>query len=397
MMKYINQAYNEPTPDGVNIGLYFQLAKADPDCRPTTGIIHVDAGDDQEYGTHGVHYGNAAGGISQEELAAKSHWDNTRYLNIWVVFGFSNPNILALAFYPSGVRTVFDGVVMRYEAVDGQSTTAVHEIGHAFNLLHTFEGSDGASCPLNNDCSMDGDFVCDTPPVPGTTGCNPLNINPCTHLPFGNLVYNYMSYSCRHLFTPMQRDRMRSALFSYRNSLLTSNAEWPSPQPPSITIMVDDADNIFDKGQLVTFTSSVTASGPIKYQWLKNGYLRSTGITYSTSDLQHGDEIVCKIQDTSIACYLAYSNTIKISTDHKHFVDIYPNPATDVVNSWTRSDDIKISGIRLFSANGQLMDEKQVTPSSRVQYSLKNKPAGIYFIEFTTNKGKDVVKAVKVY
>ena len=389
----LNNNFNDPTPGRVNIGLYFKLAQTDPDCRPTTGIVRIDASDDLEYVRKGVHTGTNEGGINQIQLAEKSDWDNTKYLNIWIVFQFSDNNVGGYAYYPTGAKTVYDGIVLK------SLGALTHEMGHAFNLRHTFEGSNGSSCPLNNDCNTDGDAICDTPPVLQNTSCDPLAINPCTNQPYGEVIFNYMSYSsCRTQFTSMQRDRMHNALSTYRAPILTYNTEWPSPPAPLVSIAMDDNDYIIDKNQLVTFTPTVIGNPTIRYRWLKNNYEVSTDRVYSSNKLVHGDEIVCIIEDPSLPCHTvvrSYSNKIKISTDHKHFVSIYPNPAIDKISAWTPSDDVKINMIRLFTIDGKLLDTKKVPPSSLVQYSLNNVPAGLYVLEFTSGKGKDIIKVVK--
>lgn len=397
IIDYLNYTFNSPTADGVNIGLYFKLAQTDPDCRPTNGIIHIDASGDMEYALYGVHAGNMSRGISQADLAAKSYWDNTKYMNIWIVQKFSDPGIGGYAYYPTGFPTVYDGVVLNYNASYNAIT---HEMGHAFNLIHTFGGANGTTCPLDTDCTKDGDMICDIPPVLQNTDCDPLAINPCTNAAYGgNAVFNYMSYNaCRHLFTPMQKDRMLDALYTYRSSLLASNTEWLPPQAPVVSIVSSDEDNIIGKNQLVTFTPTVSGSAAVKYHWLKNKVEVSTNKIYSTDRLAHGDEIVCVVEATDLACHVpvkAYSNKIKISTDQKHFVSIYPNPVYDNVTAWTPSENIKISTIRLFAANGKLLETKTVTPSSTVQYSLAGKSTGIYFLEFVSNKGTDVIKVMK--
>jgi hypothetical protein len=390
----LNKCFNDTEPGHVNIGLYFKLAQTDPDCYPTTGIVRVDASDDQEYVNGGVHYGNSPGGISQGQLAAKSYWDNTKYLNIWIVPKISDNNVGAFAYYPTGSKTVYDGIVLK------QIGAMVHEMGHAFNLIHTFEGSMGNTCSLNNDCTADGDRICDTPPVlANINGCDPLAINPCTNQPYGEVVYNFMSYSsCRKQFTPMQRDRMRNALLIYRAPILGYNTESPPPQAPLISIAADDNDNIIDKNQLITFTPTVTGNSMIQYHWIKNNFEVATDRIYRSNTLSHGDEILCMIVDPALVCHtpvMSYSNKIKISTDHTHFVSIYPNPTFDRISAWSPADDIKINLIRLFSADGKLLDVKKIVSSSLVQYSLATRPTGLYFLEFTSSKGIDIVRVVK--
>jgi hypothetical protein len=186
---------------------------------------------------------------------------------------------------------------------------------------------------------------------------------------------------------------MRSALFAFRSSLLSSNTEWPSPEAPSVTISSDDGDNIITKDQRLIFTPAVTGNPATQYQWLKNNYPVSTDRVYSSWTLVHGDEIMCIIQEQGLGC--EYSNTIKISTDQKHYVSIYPNPVSDVLLAWTPSGDIKISRVRIFSADGKLLNTKVIGPNNQVAYSLKGQPVGIYFLEFITNKSKEVIRVLK--
>lgn len=396
MMNILNQAFNETMENGVKIGLYFKLAQTDPDCRPTNGIVRVNASGDKEYVSKGVHFGNYTGGIPHESLAAKSYWDNTKYLNIWVVTSFSDLSIAAYGFYPTGYKTLLDGIVLNYYSTH----VIAHEMGHVFNLAHTFNGGNGSTCPVNNDCNTDGDMVCDTPPVLQNMGCDPLAINPCTNASYGNnAAYNYMSYNgCWSLFTEMQKERMLYALYTYRSSLLTSNTELPPPQAPIINIASDDDDNIIDQNQTITFTPTVTSNTTVQYHWLRNGLEVSTNAVYTTNNLVHGDEIVCMIEAPELVCHVpvkSYSNKIKISTNKKHVVNIYPNPLHEKITAWAASENIKISMVRLFASDGKLLDTKTFTPASTIQYSLGPRPAGLYILEFTTNKGKDVIRAMK--
>ena len=119
-----------------------------------------------------------------------------------------------------------------------QSKVFIHEVGHYFNLRHTF--SSGCS---NYSCLTQGDYVCDTAPdALQSGGCNSINScatddddlsaqNPFRPLSAGGLgdaddpIENFMDYSnrtCQTTFTQGQKDRMRLSLQVYRGSLLTS-------------------------------------------------------------------------------------------------------------------------------------------------------------------------------
>ena len=108
--------------------------------------------------------------------------------------------------------------------------TLTHELGHFFNLYHTFQACDGANCATS------GDRVCDTPsvnqprydcndpenpPAPGGPNQNP----PLTTCGFTQLTMNYMDYvqdSCMYMFTAGQANRML-AWYNIISSQLQTN------------------------------------------------------------------------------------------------------------------------------------------------------------------------------
>jgi len=88
--------------------------------------------------------------------------------------------------------------------------TTVHEIGHWFGLLHTFEGQK---------CSGEGDLVDDTPQqISATVGC-PEGRDSCPKNPGLDPIHNYMDYStdvCYTQFTEGQMKRMKTMYNTYR-------------------------------------------------------------------------------------------------------------------------------------------------------------------------------------
>ncbi|KAM0328543.1 hypothetical protein ACHAQA_004950 [Verticillium albo-atrum] len=87
-----------------------------------------------------------------------------------------------------------------------QGKTAVHEVGHWFGLLHTFNG---LTCN-----PFGGDMVDDTPQESvATTGC-PVGKDSCPDQPGLDPIHNYMDYSsdsCLTEFTPGQAFRMHDS------------------------------------------------------------------------------------------------------------------------------------------------------------------------------------------
>lgn len=83
--------------------------------------------------------------------------------------------------------------------------TLTHELGHFFNLYHTFQ-----DCGSN--CNNQGDKVCDTPPLGTPTyGCPSDGFVPGCNGSTSALTMNYMDYTndaCMYMFTVGQANRM---------------------------------------------------------------------------------------------------------------------------------------------------------------------------------------------
>ena len=140
--------------------------------------------------------------------------------------------------------------------------TLTHELGHYFNLAHTFQGCDGVNCATS------GDRVCDTPttdqprydcnaadspPDPATSG---QALTTCGEL---QLTMNYMDYvqdTCMYMFTAGQATRML-AWYNTISSQLTTTALtnesflqngfsiYPNPSKGSFTIQFKDLINSY--------------------------------------------------------------------------------------------------------------------------------------------------------
>lgn len=205
-----------------DVNIEFRLAKIDPDGNCTDGVVRVN----DPARTYGV----------RNEPKEVSYWPADRYFNIWLVNsirGGSGGTVLGFAQFPGSGQLRTYGVVQRHDrtgtigtAAGRDGRTLTHEVGHCFNLLHTFQSGCG------DDCRSSGDRVCDTPPTAEATyGCN-FGQNTCSNdlqgpSPFTqdmpDQVENYMSYDqngCQNMFTQGQSVRMIRAINN--NNFLTN-------------------------------------------------------------------------------------------------------------------------------------------------------------------------------
>jgi len=112
------------------------------------------------------------------------------------------------------------GVVIDYGTLPGSAApldlghTLVHELGHYFGLLHTFQGA----------CVEPGDGISDTPAEASPAyGCE-IGRDTCPQAG-ADPISNFMDYSeddCTDRFTALQNTRMRALIAAYRPGLLAS-------------------------------------------------------------------------------------------------------------------------------------------------------------------------------
>lgn len=191
----LNRDYNRGNLDSVlipsswkplygNAGIRFGLAHTSPtgtytpgyEIRVTTASFSIGDGD------YASVKSSSTGGLDP--------WDNTKYLNVWCLNFTDNPSLLGIATPPAftggwgGLPASSKGVCITYNALGKRSSatesyagggvydrgrTLTHEIGHYFELWHTWGDDDGA-------CPWDGgndDGITDTPPESDATYGNP--------------------------------------------------------------------------------------------------------------------------------------------------------------------------------------------------------------------------------
>ena len=150
-------------------------------------------------------------------------------MNIWSVNiqDPSAPGVDGYGTFPATANDQTDGIVIANTsfgtlANGDKAITGTHEVGHYLNLRHVW----GDNQP---DCG--DDLVSDTPPsAEPNSGCPAFPHNPndaCGTGPNGDIFMNFIDYSdavCTVMYTVGQRERMLSAISTYRAGLMASTA-----------------------------------------------------------------------------------------------------------------------------------------------------------------------------
>ena len=239
----------------------FCLAARDPNNLPTTGIIRHDCSDlsytnnfggqtsTAYYAERGISNGSQwdipLQGIPDAIIKNTFHWPIDKYFNFYVVSEINGNNggggIQGYSYVGStgsGSNGYIQGPVCLYNITGDVGTlkngrrlnaTWAHEVGHAFDLYHTFTNS---SCnPETNSCTQ-GDQVPDTPPTTTNYSCS----SPACA---GAMLENYMDYTpevCRVAFTQNQIERMRDELWNRYDYLVYNNISCQSPNDNDLAI-----------------------------------------------------------------------------------------------------------------------------------------------------------------
>lgn len=389
----LNHAFAHTGPyasgPGANTGIRFCLATTDPDGGITNGITR----------TQSV---LADFDVDIENTRTKNliSWDNKRYANIWYVEGLKSE------IYPmyncgkwtrmkeAGYATFSDGSDFRDGVVvTGFGVLLAHEMGHYLGLKHTFTFG---SC-VNNDCSVDGDGICDTPPQSISSGSCTSPQNSCftdTLSGFAkdtvDLNANFMSYAgCANMFTEGQAQRMRDVLATIRNSLLQQYlCDPPCPENIAVRFSRDNWSPL--PGATILFNSNST--GATNYQWTVDGVPvggNSPNLSYSFPAIGKY-RVSLKAWGANPACFATYTHYVIVTCGvmarfypDKRLIASKAPILLDTIAFTNRS--VNATAYRWMMANDTGMSEVQVSTAADLTYPFVNK--GNYTIRLIASNG----------
>lgn len=327
-IKDLNDRYRKTTGtggfgNGVDMGIEFALAVRDPNGNCTNGITRTNMSSYTNYMNAGVNSGSTGSGMSDAAVKNVIGWNRTKYYNIWLVSEIDNNNggagIQGYAYFASSHGNANDGaIILASNFTSGFSMTATHELGHALNLYHTFEGDgSGNTCPTQaNGCGSGiGDCCGDIPRHKRSqSDCNVTGTNSCDNNSSNALfARNYMDYAsdaCVNMFTANQKTRAQAACASERASFFaSSNLALVPPSAPMVAFQTSKS--IICTGESVTFTD-ISACVPNTYLPETNW----TGMTFSWTFTNGSTTLTSTVQNPTMTFTVpgAYTVTLTVTT-----------------------------------------------------------------------------------
>jgi hypothetical protein len=233
-MEVLNNDFNGENADSSKVpgvwkplfahtGIRFAMATVGPDGFPTPGY-------DMRYvaSPSSFSVANACRNAKKYSTGGLDPWDNTKYLNIWIVnISAGSSTVLGVTAPPKFLTDADNGIALNYLAFGvrqkisdkfvtniDKGRTLTHEMGHYFYIWHIW-GDDAGLCP--SDAGGDDDGISDTPPqadqsygssvFPKYDKCSPAGTSN------GIMFMNYMDYSddaYMYMFTQEQASNMRA-------------------------------------------------------------------------------------------------------------------------------------------------------------------------------------------
>lgn len=393
-LKALNDAFSHKgiyglDSNGADTKIQFCLAQTAPDGGRTSGINRIN-----------TYYENHDMDLENDIPPYLMSWDPTRYANVWLVKSIQG-EIMPSSFVcgtwnrmtPAGYASAGVGAVV--SALD--APLVAHELGHYLSLLHTFEGMNCA----NNDCTTQGDLVCDTPPdrsIASSSCTNPENSCATDTLsgPFTtdvkDNISNFMDYGspCPSVFTKGQAARMRSFLEVFNAGSLISSDRCTVPCTENTNAYFDWNTNPHPgPGQSVNFNNTTTGAG--NYRWLVNDSLvgSSKDLVYSFPTTGRY-KVTLRAFNADSLCFSSYTGNVVVHcgvearfSPDKRIIASQDNRFIDMVRFQNKSYGGGTYAWYITDPTG--LNEQQVSTSTDLAYMFPT--PGSYKIRLEAEKG----------
>lgn len=384
-----------------NTGIQFCLAQRKPDGSATNGI-------ERRYNAVDTVFQSINDGVKFYLSGGLDSWDATKYFNIWVcdLAGFI---VGGYGTFPTTINNKY-GAVLAYRGfgVTGaypnynEGALATHEIGHCFNLWHTW-GDDNGACTGTDYCG-------DTPNEADRISHYQTGVvtDACSPSAPGVMYMNFMDNTYDNVktnFTPNQTARIQACFANNGplKSLLNSSGCVAPPIICSIPTSLGATSITSTSATLTWGAVSGAVSYNVKYKKVSaNKWTSTTSATNSKaiSGLSAGTAYEFQVQTVCSSGSSAFSSSFGFTTllssgKETSSVDnflkstefsIIPNPAKDKAIINFEIDKSIAINIKLFDISGRLICSNVYLAQmglNNYTLDLNMIKGGIYFVELS--------------
>lgn len=329
---------------------------------------------------------------------AFSTYNQSNVVNVYISGGL--PGLCGFATFPNTAPNG-GGLFLNAACCGVDGKTIGHEMGHFFNLPHTFQQTNPVEYVDGSNCATKGDRFCDTP-ADFLDQRTPCPYNGTQTDPHGDLystvidetlLMSYFSDNCVYRFSNQQEAEMNSTLTTDRPGLL-------SPPLPNLSPL-DSATFVSP----LSGDSTSIASG-ISFKWHP-----IAGAVYYRFRLQPATSSLLLV-DTIVADTMFIVGNLQANKSYKYFVKGIS--FGNVCEGASPFQYIQTSVIKATistvtpSCNGQSDGVIAITPSngmapytiswsnSQTGNTINNLAAGTYTVTITDNNGKVAVATVQL-
>ncbi len=310
------------------------------------------------------------------------------------------PGLCGFATFP-GSAPNGGGMFLNVECCGTGGRTIGHEMGHFFNLDHTFRQTNPVEYVDGSNCNTKGDKFCDTPAdfLDERTACpyNGVQTDPHGDLYATvideTLIMSYFSDNCVYRFSNQQQNEMNATLTSDRPGLLNHSTPDATPLDSAVFITPVAGD-------------STSIGSSISFKWHS-----IPGATHYLFHLQPASSSIVLV-DTIITDTTFSTGGLQANKNYKYYVRgiKYENVCEGASpNQYVQTSLLKaVFTVNTPSCQGQSDASIGVTPSngfppytvtwsnSQTGNTITNLSPGTYTVTITDNNGKVATASVVV-
>lgn len=328
--------------------------------------------------------------------SAFSNYNNSSVVNVYITGAL--PGLCGFATFPFSAQNG-GGLFLNVQCCGAGGTTISHEMGHFFNLPHTFQQTNPVEYVDGTNCATKGDRFCDTPadPSENRASCpyNGTQTDPHGDLynPDETLFMSYFNDNCVNRFSNQQQNEMNSTLSNERDELLNHTTPNVVPLDSAVFVSPVNGDST-SLGSLISFKWNSIPNAKYYYFHLQLANSNLVLIDTVTADTVFASGALQPNKNYKYFVRgISFGNVCESAAPYQYIqTSLLKATITVVAPSCPGEQD---GAIYVNPSNG-LPPYTVNWSNSQTGNNASNLSAGVYSVTITDNNGKIAVATVEV-